>query len=171
METNNKIALVTGANRGLGKDMALKLAQSGSDVIVVYRNNKEEADEVISEIKSIGRNAVAMQLDIAKTFTFDVFYKILSVILNENWNRNTFDFLVNNAGHDSYSLFSDTTEDDFDNLMNVHFKGVYFFTQRALPLIADNGRIVNISTGLTRFATPGYAAYAAMKGAVEVLTK
>ena len=171
METNNKIALVTGANRGLGKDMALKLAQSGSDVIVVYRNNKEEADEVVSEIQRIGRKAIAMQLDIAKTKTFDAFYKKLSLLLNKNWKRNTFDFLVNNAGHDSYSLFSDTTEDDFDNLMNVHFKGVYFFTQRALPLIEDNGRIVNISTGLTRFATPGYAAYAAMKGAVEVLTK
>lgn len=171
MEIANKIALITGANRGLGKDMALKLAKSGVDVIVVYRNNKEEANKVVSEIQNLGRKAVIMQLDVSKTKTFDAFYKELAFILNQNWNRTTFDYLINNAGHDSNSFFLDTTEEEFDDLMNVHFKGIYFLTQKALPLIADNGRIVNISTGLTRFATPGYAAYAAMKGAIEVLTK
>jgi NAD(P)-dependent dehydrogenase (short-subunit alcohol dehydrogenase family) len=171
METNHKIALITGANRGLGKDMALKLAKSGTDIIVVYRNDKEEAEEVVSEIQSLGRKAITVQLDVANTKTFDGFYQELAKNLDVNWNRTTFDFLVNNAGIDAYSFFPDTTEEDFDDLMNVHFKGVYFLTQKALPFIADNGRIVNISTGLTRFATPGFAAYASMKGAIEILTK
>lgn len=171
MESKNKIALVTGASRGLGKNMALQLAKSGNDVVVAYRNNQKEAQEVVLEIQNMGRKAISVQLDVANTKSFEPFYHSLSASLEKTWNRNTFDFLINNAGIEAYSLFPDTTEEDFDNLMNVHFKGVYFLTQKALPFLADNGRIVNISTGLTRFATPGYAPYASMKGAIEVFTK
>lgn len=171
MDKTNKIAVITGANRGLGRNMALELAKSGNDIVVVYRNNKDEAEAVVKEIEAIGTKAVSLQLDVANTKSFADFYERLSAALAANWNRTTFDFLVNNAGIDAHSLFADTTEEDFDNLMNVHFKGVYFLTQKGLPFIADNGRIVNVSTGLTRFATPGYAAYASMKGAIEVFTK
>lgn len=171
MNKTNKIAVVTGANRGLGRNMALELSKSGVDVVVIYRNNKDEAEAVVKEIEAIGTKAVSLQLDVANTKSFNDFYERLSVTLAANWDRTTFDFLVNNAGIDAHSLFADTTEEDFDNLMNVHFKGVYFLTQKGLPFIADNGRIVNVSTGLTRFATPGYAAYASMKGAIEVFTK
>ncbi|MCF2490708.1 SDR family NAD(P)-dependent oxidoreductase [Dyadobacter sp. CY347] len=171
MEQGNKIALITGASRGLGKNMALNLAQQGNDIIVIYRSKEQEALEVVKSIESLGRKSVAMQLDTANTKNFDTFFSDLQTVLETNWNRKTFDFLINNAGIDANSQFADTTEEDFDALMNVHFKGVYFLTQKALPYIADNGRIINLSTGLTRFVTPGYAAYASMKGAIEVLTK
>ena len=171
MEQGNKIALVTGASRGLGKSMALNLAEQGTDIIVIYRSKEQEAQEVVEAIEGMGRKSVAIQLDTADTKTFDAFFNELQNVLETKWSRNTFDFLINNAGIDANSKFTDTTEDDFDALMNVHFKGVYFLTQKALPYIADNGRIINLSTGLTRFATPGYAAYASMKGAIEVLTK
>lgn len=171
MEQGNKIALVTGASRGLGKSMALNLAEQGTDIIVIYRSKEQEAQEVVEAIEGMGRKSVAIQLDTADTKTFDAFFNELQNVLETKWGRNTFDFLINNAGIDANSKFTDTTEDDFDALMNVHFKGVYFLTQKALPYIADNGRIINLSTGLTRFATPGYAAYASMKGAIEVLTK
>jgi len=171
MEPTNKIALVTGGSRGLGKNMALSLAQKGNDVIVVYRSNEGEAKEVVLEIEKLGQKAAAVQLDVADARTFDQFFKTISSLLNEKWNRETFDFLVNNAGIDRYSAFKDTSEEDFDELFNTHFKGVYFLTQKALPFLADGGRIVNLSTGLARFSTPGYAAYASMKGAVEVFTK
>jgi NAD(P)-dependent dehydrogenase (short-subunit alcohol dehydrogenase family) len=164
----SKIALVTGANRGLGKNIALSLAKDGVDIIVV---NRSKATDIVDEIKALGRKAVAVQLDIANTSSFDAFYKGVAAQLKSEWGREQFDYLVNNAGIDAHSLFPETTEDAFDSLMNVHFKGVYFLTQKALPFIADGGRIVNLSTGLTRFATPGYAAYASMKGAIEVLTK
>lgn len=172
METKkNKIALVTGANRGLGKNMALQLAQSGIDVIVVYRNNSEEAEATVDEIKNLGRKAIAMPLDVAQTQSFNAFFENLSTALDKNWNRKTFDFLVNNAGIGVYKPFQETSEDDFDSLMDVHFKGVYFLTQKALPFLEDGGRIINISSGLARFASPGYSAYAAMKGGIEVLTR
>jgi NAD(P)-dependent dehydrogenase (short-subunit alcohol dehydrogenase family) len=164
----SKIALVTGANRGLGKNIALSLAKDGIDIIVV---NRSKATDIVDEIKALGRKAVAVQLDVANTSSFDAFYKEVATQLKAEWGREQFDYLVNNAGIDAHSLFPDTTEAAFDSLMNVHFKGVYFLTQKALPFIADGGRIVNLSTGLTRFATPGYAAYASMKGAIEVLTK
>jgi NAD(P)-dependent dehydrogenase (short-subunit alcohol dehydrogenase family) len=164
----SKIALVTGANRGLGKNIALSLAQDGVDIIVV---NRSKATDIVEEIKALGRKAVAVQLDIAETGSFDAFFKEVAAQLKSEWGRDQFDFLVNNAGIDAHSLFPQTTEEAFDSLLNVHFKGVYFLTQKALPFIADKGRIVNLSTGLTRFATPGYAAYASMKGAIEVLTK
>lgn len=171
MEPTNKIALITGGSRGLGKNAALKLAQKGNHVIVTYRSKKEEADEVVSTIEAQGLKAAALQLDTSKVSTFDAFKTELTAVLKEHWGRDTFDFLINNAGIDAASPFAKTTEEDFDNLFNVHFKGVYFLTQSLLDVIADGGRIINLSTGLTRFATPGYAAYASMKGAIEVFTK
>lgn len=151
--------------------MALTLAQKGNDVIIVYRTNENEANEVVSEIEKLGRSAAAVQLDVADTKAFKGFFETISSILKEKWGRETFDFLINNAGIDRYSAFADTTEEDFDELINVHFKGVYFLTQKALPLLADGGRIVNLSSGLARFATPGYAAYGSIKGAIEVFTR
>ena len=171
METTNKIALVTGGSRGLGKNTALHLAKKGIDVIVTYRSKKEEAEAVVAEIEQAGQKAAALQLDTSVVKSFDGFISQLTMLLQEKWSRSTFDFLINNAGIDAASKFAETTEEDFDNLMNIHFKGVYFLTQKSLPVIADGGRIINFSTGLARFSTPGYAAYASMKGAIEVLTK
>ncbi len=171
MNHRNKIALVTGSSRGLGRNIALKLASDGADVVVTYRKGKEEGEAVVAEIQALGRQAVALQLDTSKVGTFAAFASALSGVLDSTWQRPTFDFLINNAGFDSAAPFAETTEEDFDALMNVHFKGVFFLTQRLLPLLADGGRIVNTSTGLARFAIPGYAAYAAMKGAIEVLTR
>jgi len=171
MEQTTKIALITGGSRGLGKNAALHIAKKGIDVIITYRSKKEEAEEVVAEIEKGGQKAAALQLDTGIAKTFDAFAQQLTIALKEKWSREQFDFLVNNAGIDAASPFAKTTEEDFDNLFNIHFKGVYFLTQKLLPLIADGGRIINLSTGLTRFATPGYAAYASMKGAIEVLTK
>jgi NAD(P)-dependent dehydrogenase (short-subunit alcohol dehydrogenase family) len=166
----NKIAIVTGSSRGLGKSTALNLAKKGIDVIVTYHQNAEEAKNVVAEIEQLGSKAVALQIDIADTKTFDNFAKQVQLSLQYKWQTEHFDFLVNNAGTGVHSSFAETTEEDFDHLMNVHFKGVFFLTQKLLPLINDGGRIVNISTGLTRIILPGYAAYASMKGAVETLT-
>jgi NAD(P)-dependent dehydrogenase (short-subunit alcohol dehydrogenase family) len=171
METTNKIALVTGGSRGLGKNMALHLADKGIDVILTYRTQKEEADSVVAAIEEKGRKAIAIALDVADVASFQGFIGQVIETLQRYWGRDTFDFLINNAGIGVRSAITDTTEEMFDSLFNVHFKGVYFLTQRALPLLADNGRIVNISTGLARFATPGYSAYASMKGAIETFTK
>jgi len=169
--STNKIALVTGGSRGLGKNAAQHLAKKGIDVILTYRSKKEEAEEVVASIEKLGQKAAALQLDTSIVKSFDGFISQLTAVLQEKWGRNTFDFLINNAGIDAASKFADTTEEDFDNLVNIHFKGVYFLTQKSLPLIADGGRIINFSTGLARFSTPGYAAYASVKGAIEVLTK
>ena len=171
MESVSKIALVTGGSRGLGKNMALRLAEKGNDVIVVYRSKEQEAGEVVAAIEALGQKAVAVQLDTAEVKTFDNFFSRLSDILKDKWNRSSFDFLINNAGISRPSAFAETSEQDFDDLLNVHFKGVYFLAQKALPLLADGGRIVNLSTGLARFSTPGYAAYASMKGAIDTLTR
>lgn len=171
MERTNKIALVTGSSRGLGKEAALAIARRGIDVIITYRSKKEEAAEVVASIEAAGQKAVALALNVANTKSFAGFVQELAVTLDKHWNTTQFNFLVNNAGIDSRSLFPDTTEDAFDDLMNVHFKGTYFLTQKLLPLIADGGRIINLSTGLARFATPGYSAYASMKGAIEVFTR
>jgi NAD(P)-dependent dehydrogenase (short-subunit alcohol dehydrogenase family) len=171
METKNKIALVTGGSRGLGKNAALKIARNGFDVIITYRSKKDEADAVVGEIEQSGQKAAALKLDTGFVSTFDGFAEQLKGALAATFGRESFDFLVNNAGIDAASPFAQTSEEDFDRLFNVHFKGVYFLTQKLLPVIADGGRIINISTGLTRFATPGYAAYASMKGAIEVFTK
>jgi len=171
MEQINKIALITGGSRGLGKNTAMHMAQKGIDVIITYRSKKEEAEAVVAEIEKRGQKAAALQLDTGIVKGFDAFAQQLTSTLKGKWGREHFDFLVNNAGIDAASPFAKTTEEDFDNLFNIHFKGVYFLTQKLLPIIADGGRIINLSTGLTRFATPGYAAYASMKGAIEVFTK
>ncbi|WP_441279399.1 SDR family oxidoreductase [Tardiphaga sp. 172_B4_N1_3] len=165
-----KITLVTGASRGLGRNTALNIARYGGDVVLTYQSRSEDAQAVVSEIQRMGRKAVALQLDTGKIAGFADFAGRLRTALRETWSRETFDHLVNNAGHGDYALIADTTEAQFDGLVNVHFKGVFFLTQTLLPLIADGGRIVNLSSGLTRMCLPGYAAYAAMKGAVEVMT-
>jgi NAD(P)-dependent dehydrogenase (short-subunit alcohol dehydrogenase family) len=171
MKHDNKIALVTGSSRGLGRNIALKLARDGADIIVTYRQRMEEGEAAVAEIEALGRKAIALQLDTAKADTFDDFKSSLKLVLSDTWQRTHFDFLVNNAGIDRAAPFMQTTEKDFDDLMNVHFKGVFFLTQTLLTHIADGGRIVNTSSGLARFSVPGYAAYAAMKGAIEVLTR
>ncbi len=171
MKHLNKIALVTGSSRGLGRAIALQLARSGADVIVTYRQRKAEGDAVVAEIQALGRRAVALKLDVAQAASFASFATDLKTVLKATWQRETFDFLVNNAGIDRAAPFAGFSEADFDELMNVHFKGVFFLTQKLLPVLADGGRIVNTSTGLARFSIPGYAAYASMKGAVEVFTR
>lgn len=165
------ITLITGASRGLGRNTALAIANSGGDVIVTYRTQQHEADAVVAAVQQLGRKAVALQLDTADVATFPAFADALQQALRETWSRTTFDHLVNNAGHGDYALIADTTEAQFDSLVNVHFKGVFFLTQALLPLLGDGGRIVNLSSGLTGPCFPGYAAYAAVKGAVEVLTR
>jgi NAD(P)-dependent dehydrogenase (short-subunit alcohol dehydrogenase family) len=166
----NKIAVVTGSSRGLGKSTALHLAKKGVDVIVTYHRNVKEAKNVVVEIEQLGAKAVALQIDTANTKTFDSFAKQVQHSLQDKWQTERFDFLVNNAGTGVHSSFAETTEEDFDYLMNIHLKGIFFLTQKLLPLINDGGRIVNVSSGLTRIIFPGYAAYASMKGAVETLT-
>jgi NAD(P)-dependent dehydrogenase (short-subunit alcohol dehydrogenase family) len=166
-----KIALVTGGSRGLGKDMALNIAKKGLDVIITYHTKKDEAAAVVSEIEKSGRKAAAIQLDTSNLISFDGFIEELKKVLKEKFVTGQIDFIVNNAGTGLYEPFASTTEDQFDKLLNIHFKGPYFLTQKALPFIAENGGIVNISSGLARFSTPGSSAYASMKGAMEVLTR
>lgn len=166
-----KIALVTGGSRGLGKNTALALAAKGIDVVLTYHTRKEDADDTVQAIIAQGGKAVALQLDSSNTAGFEVFAAQLAATLQATWHRDTFDFLVNNAGTGVHQPFASTSEAEFDSLMNIHFKGVFFLTQRLLPLIADQGSIINLSTGLARFSTPGYSAYAAMKGAIETLTR
>lgn len=166
-----KIALITGGSRGLGRNTALKLAREGCGVVLTYRTRQDDADAVVAQIESAGGRAVSLQLDTADVSGFAAFRDALGAALRATWGRETFDYLVNNAGHGVHAAFEETTEAQFDGLMQVHLKGVFFLTQTLLPLISDNGRIVNLSTGLTRFCLPGYAAYAAMKGGVEVLTR
>ena len=166
----SKITLITGGSRGLGRNTALHVARWGGDVVLTYRSNAEEAQAAVAEIAQLGRVAVALPLDTGEVATFAAFAERLRAVLRDTWQRDTFDHLVNNAGHGDVAPIADTTEAQFDRLVDVHFKGVFFLTQALLPLIADGGRIVNLSSGLTRFALPGYAAYAATKGAVEVLT-
>ena len=171
MNTSNPIALITGGSRGLGRDMALKLAAQGTDVILTYRSRREEADAVVAAIEAAGRRAVALQLDVGDSKGFDAFVVQVAEALRTHWQRERFDYLVNNAGVGVHAPFAEIDEAQFDLLMNVHLKGPFFLTQKLLPLIADGGRILNISSGLARFALPGYSAYAAMKGAIEVLTR
>ena len=166
-----KIALVTGASRGLGRNTALSIARHGGDVIATYQSRADDSQAVVSEIEALGRKAVALKLDTGDVTTFPAFAERLRAALAETWQRETIDHLVNNAGHGDYALIGETSEAQFDRLVDVHFKGVYFLTQALLPMIADGGRIVNLSSGLTRLSYPGYAAYAAVKGAVEVLTR
>jgi NAD(P)-dependent dehydrogenase (short-subunit alcohol dehydrogenase family) len=166
-----KITLVTGGSRGLGRSMSLHLAEKGHDVILTYRANAAEAEESVAEIRKMGRKAVALPLDVSDSKSFDNFRDKVAATLKETWQRNDFDSLVNNAGIGIYATVAETTEEQFDRLMNIHLKGTFFLTQKLLPLIKDGGRILNVSSGLARFSMPGFAAYAAMKGGVEVLTR
>ncbi len=170
-QDKTKIALVTGASRGLGKNTALALAKKGVDVVVTYHSSQAEAGSVVSAIEGMGGKAASLQLDTANTKTFDGFVAQVKQLLQEKWQTEQFDFLVNNAGTSFHQSFAETTKEDFDRLMNVHLKDVFFLTQKLLPLIKDGGRIVNISSGLARFTIPGSSAYAVMKGGVEVLTR
>jgi NAD(P)-dependent dehydrogenase (short-subunit alcohol dehydrogenase family) len=164
------IALVTGASRGLGKNTALALAARGEDILLTYRDNAREAQQVVAAIEAQGRRATALRLDVADSGSFAAFAAQVREALS-GWQCERFDHLVNNAGVGIHASFAETTEAQFDTLMNIHLKGAFFLTQSLLPLINDGGRIVNISSGLARFSLPGYAAYAAMKGGVEVLTR
>jgi NAD(P)-dependent dehydrogenase (short-subunit alcohol dehydrogenase family) len=166
-----KISLVTGASRGLGRNAAISIARHGGDVVLTYQSRADEAQSAVAEIQALGRKAIALQLDTGNVASFSAFAERLRPILRETFQRDTFDHLVNNAGHGEWALIGETSEAQFDGLVNVHFKGVFFLTQALLPLIADGGRIVNLSSGLTRMTLPGYAAYAAVKGAIEVLTR
>ena len=165
------IALVTGGSRGLGRSMALHLAAQGSDLILTYRSQEAEAQDVVRRIQAHGRRAVALQLDVADTRGFADFAARVKQALAATWQRERFDHLVNNAGVGVHASFAETTEEQFDMLVAVHLKSTLFLTQKLLPLIADGGRIVNVSSGLARFSFPGHAAYAAMKGGIEVLSR
>lgn len=165
------IALITGSSRGLGRSMALHAADRGIDVIVTYRSREAEASEVVTLIRAKGRKAVALRLDVGDAASFGAFAESVKAELAREWKRDRFDFLVNNAGDGGHTSFAETTEEQFDALMRVHLKGTFFLSQKLLPLVADGGRILNVSSGLARFTFPGYAAYAAMKGGVEVLTR
>ena len=166
-----KIAIITGGSRGLGRSMALHLAEKGRDILLTYNRKQAEADAVVSEIEKLGRKAVALQLEVGDHQSFAAFTEKVRGVLTEHWQRNDFDFLINNAGVGAQASFMETTEAQFDQLLNIHFKGAFFLTQKLLPLMKDGGRIVNISSGLARFSLPGYSAYAAMKGAIEVWSR
>ena len=165
-----RIALITGGSRGLGRNTVLSLAERGVGSIFTYHSNRAEADKVVALAGEAGVKAVALQLDTGATKTFDGFAEELKKTLKDSWDRDRFDYLVNNAGTAHHAAFDKVTEEDLDGLYNVHFKGVFFLTQKLLPLISDGGRIVMISSGLTRIILPGSVAYASMKAAIEVLT-
>jgi NAD(P)-dependent dehydrogenase (short-subunit alcohol dehydrogenase family) len=169
--TSQRIALVTGASRGLGKSTALHLAQQGVDVIVTYHAQAAQAAAVVTAVEALGRKAVALQLDVGVSASFPAFAEQVRAALQAHWDTERFDVLINNAGTGVHASLMETTEAQFDALVNIHFKGTFFLTQKLLPLLRDGGRIVNLSSGLARFALPGYSAYGAMKGAVETLTR
>src|SRR6202167_3821877 len=166
-----KIALITGGSRGLGRNTAESLSRKGIDSVITYNSRADEARKVVTAIQAEGRQAVALQLDTGAVGTFGPFAETLKRKLRETWGRDRFDFLINNAGTSHHNSFEKTTEEEMDILYNVHFKGVFFLTQKLLPLINDGGRIINLSSGLTRIIFPGSATYGSMKGAIEVLTK
>ena len=168
---NRKIALITGASRGLGKNAALHLAAQGIDIIGTYNSKADEAQALVAQIENLGGRAAMLQLDVGRSEGFADFATQVAEVLRNHFDREHFDFLINNAGIGLNASFVDTTVAQFDLLMNIHLKGPFFLTQNLLPLIADGGRILNVSSGLTRFSLPGYGAYAAMKGAMEVLTR
>jgi NAD(P)-dependent dehydrogenase (short-subunit alcohol dehydrogenase family) len=170
MSTPN-IALVTGGSRGLGKNMALSLAHQGIDVLLTYHSQQAEAEAVVAEIRALGRRAAALRLDAGHVASFDGFFEQVKATLHDAFQAEQFQFLINNAGTALHAAFADTTEAQFDEMVNVHFKGPFFLTQQALAYLADGGRIINISSGLARFSYPGSSAYASVKGAIEVLTR
>jgi NAD(P)-dependent dehydrogenase (short-subunit alcohol dehydrogenase family) len=168
--SDNRIAIITGGSRGLGRNTALNLMRRGVDVIFTYRTNKEEAESLIREAETVGKKAAAFQLDTGNIGAFDSFVAEVRDTL-QSWSKERFDYLVNNAGNSLHADFAATSEAQFDEIFNVHVKGVYFLTQKLLPLMTDGGRIVNLSSGLARISLPGSSAYGAAKGAVEVLTR
>jgi len=168
---NNKIALVTGGSRGLGKNMAQHLAQKGINVVLTYNSKKDEADAVVAELEQAGVKAVTLQLNAGDTKSFDGFVAELKETLSARFGADKIDFLVNNAGFGLHKAFAETTEEEFDNIINIHFKGVFFLTQKLLNVINDGGSIVNISSGLARFSMVGTSAYGAAKGAIETLSR
>lgn len=167
----SKIAIVTGGSRGLGKNTALRIAKNGTDLVITYHSNKEKADEVVAEIQKLGRKAAAIQLDTSNTKEFPAFVEKLTSYLNHEYQSPNFDYLINNAGTGGHTSFVNATEDEFDALVNIHYKGVYFLTQKLLPYLNDGGSIVNISSGLARFSHPNTSMYASVKGAIEVVTR
>lgn len=169
--TANKIALVTGGSRGLGKDMALQLAKKGFDVIITYQSKSEFAQEVVNQIKNNGNKAFAIRLDVANANSFDQFVQTLSSTLKNEFQSETISALVNNAGVGTYATFADTTMEQFDSMVDIHLKGPYFLTQKLLPVLQDGSSIVNVSSGLARFSYNGYAAYAIMKAGIESLSR
>jgi NAD(P)-dependent dehydrogenase (short-subunit alcohol dehydrogenase family) len=171
MDNLNKIALVTGGSRGLGKNAALKLAAKGISVIVTYLAKQDEAQETVNEIQKLGVKSASLQLNVADSSSFETFFTNVKAILKAEFNADRFDFLINNAGIGTHAPFATTTGEQFDNLVNIHLKGPFFLTQLALELLNDGGGIVNVSSGLARFSLPGYSAYGAMKGAMETLTR
>ncbi|NVN19712.1 SDR family oxidoreductase [Muricauda sp. HICW] len=166
-----KIALVTGGSRGLGENMAINLAKKGLNVLLTYRSNREEADKTVSEVEKLGQKAYALQLDVAESKTFDAFVDEVKNVLESHFDSATLDYMVNNAGIGINTPITETTEQDFDTLMNIHFKGAFFLTQKLLPIMENGGGIVNISSGLARFSFPGYSVYGSMKAAIETLTR
>jgi NAD(P)-dependent dehydrogenase (short-subunit alcohol dehydrogenase family) len=170
-KSETKVAIVTGGSRGLGRSTALNLAKKGVDVIITYHSNVSEANTTVAAIEAQGRRAAALQLDVSNSKSFAGFVDQVRDTLGTTFGRDRFDFLVNNAGTGNYTPFEQTTEEAFDTMVNIHLKGVFFLTQKLLPVMADGGRIVNLSSGLTRFTNPGSSAYAMMKGGVEVLTR
>jgi NAD(P)-dependent dehydrogenase (short-subunit alcohol dehydrogenase family) len=167
----NKIALVTGGSRGLGKDMALRLAEKGHHVVITFVARKEAANDVVKEIENNGAEAIALQYDAENIAALPDFVSNFKQAIKDKWNAENFDFLINNAGIGANIPFEKATVSDFDKFLNVHFKSVYFLSQQLLPLINDGGRIINISTGTTKYCVPGYSIYASMKGAIEVFTR
>lgn len=167
----NKIALVTGGSRGLGKDMALSLAKNNIDVILTYNNNQTDAEEVVKAIEDSGQKAVALKLDVGDIKSFDVFLRQVSAVLESKWQTSTFDFLINNAGIGGTIPIANMTEEIFDNFVNIHFKGVYFLTQKSLLMMNDGGGVIFISSGTTRMTIPGYSIYSSLKSAIETFTK
>lgn len=166
-----KIALVTGGSRGLGKDMALSLAKKGIDVILTYQASKDKAEEVVKDIRTMGQQAIALPFDISDFKSIDAFVEHVKSALKKEWNTDRLDYIINNAGVGSTMLIAEVTEESFDRLMNIHFKGVYFLTQKLIPFLNDGGAIVNISSGTTRFCVHGYSVYSSLKSAVETFTK
>lgn len=166
-----KIALITGGSRGLGKSSALHLAAAGHDIMLTYRTGQQEAETVVAEIRNMGRTAIALPYDAEDMASLDTFVQLVKQDLKTYWNTDRFDFLILNAGMGATIPFDKATEADFDRFCNVHFKSVYFLAQRLLPAMNDQGRIITLSSGTTRFCNPGYSIYASMKGAVEVFTR
>ncbi|MEO8771356.1 MAG: SDR family oxidoreductase [Ferruginibacter sp.] len=171
MEKKNKIAVVTGGSRGLGKNMAIAIAKKGIDIVITYNSNKEEADKVVNDIKSIGQKAIAFQLDTSNTKNLNDFIEQVTTHLKTETGSTNFDFLINNAGTALYAPVADVTEEQMDIIYNIHYKGVFFLTQKALPFINDAGAIINISSGLTRITMPGSSVYASLKTAIEALSR